>query len=416
MNPLQARAIPAARPDTEAPATTGPVFLLPRRRPGHLGPVNVVQLLVAEVAIVAVLAVLKLGVAVVLGTIVAGLAVLVATWARGDGRWWLERQLMRRHHRQRRQAAPPVRDTDARLTALRWLAPGLSVQNVIAADSSQVGVARDDAGWFAVAALTPTGLLRAGPTGQLRLDAVVAALAEASQPGAAVQLVIHTVPAPSLGIDPAAPAAQSYRQLLAGFGADPVPMDRAMWLAVRLDLHALAEAGAGPDTDVEPAPAVTAALIRRVGKALRGIGVPYHVLDSDRLLDALVRGCDLPPAAGAGGSEAPREDWSGWQSPYLAHRSYWVRGWPALGRTAALLSWLTTVPAASTSVALTLTPEGDTVDLRCLFRVAAPARELAQVCHAVTRQARQEGADLFPLDGEQGPAVYASAPTGGGPR
>jgi hypothetical protein len=59
---------------------------------------------------------------------------------------------------------------------------------------------------------------------------------------------------------------------------------------------------------------------------------------------------------------------------------------------------------------------GDTVDLRCVVRVAAPPKELAGVVQAVEKGARLAGARLFPLDGEQGPAAYASAPTGGGAR
>lgn len=412
-SPQRVRAI--ARHDTEAPAHSGPAILLPRRRPGYLGPVHITQLLLAEAAIVAVLAVLTRG--VVVAGVVAGACVILLSAALGRhrGRWWLERRLMTRQYRRRRRSRPATDAEDPRLIALRWLAPDLTVEDVPAADGSRIGVARDDAGWYAVATITATAPMRDDPRRSLPLNTLVGALADANQPGAVLQVVTHTVPAPSLDAHPASPMGQSYRQLLGSFGSVPVPADRATWIAVRLDARSLAEAGAyGADLDI--APAVVAALVRRVVKSLRHTGVAYQVLDANGLVGALTRSCDLDPTAQNGTAEKPHEDWSEWHSPRLAHRSFWVRGWPPLSEASALLDWLTTAPAATTSVALILVPEDETVDLRCLVRVAAPAAALSQICETITRRAHEARADLFQLDGEQGPAVYASAPTGGGPR
>jgi hypothetical protein len=71
-----------------------------------------------------------------------------------------------------------------------------------------------------------------------------------------------------------------------------------------------------------------------------------------------------------------------------------------------------------TSIALVLAREDEEgpVDLRCLVRIAAPPAALTQVGRSLVRAAQQAGGGLFPMDGEQGPAAYASAPTGGGPR
>ena len=90
----------------------------------------------------------------------------------------------------------------------------------------------------------------------------------------------------------------------------------------------------------------------------------------------------------------------------------------SLSHAAPLLEWLTTVPAAASNLSLTLAPAGDDADvaLRCLLRVAAPAGDLERLCQRIQQGGEQVGAALFPLDGEQGPAVYASAPTGGGPQ
>jgi type VII secretion protein EccE len=391
------------------------VTVRPRRRPGHLGPVHVMQLLVAEVAVVAVAATLTSAVPIVAATgAFSAVAVLLAL-GRRHHRWWLEHRLLRwRYRRRARRSGAGERD-DPRLVGMRLLAPGLTVQNVRAADGAFVGVGRDDAGWYAVISVDPTAPLGDDPGRRVQLDGLVTALADTEQPGVMVQAVTHTVPAPSLDAHPASPAGHSYRQLLAEAGT--VPTDRASWIAVRLDAHSLAAAGA----DADAAPGAVAALARRAAKSLPRAGLAYHVLDAEGLLGVLARSCDLEPT---GAAPEAREDWTAWHSHRLAHRSFWVRRWPADGRAAELLDALGTAPASMTSVALILASDpaqdgpgdGGTVDLRCLVRVAAPADALDAVCKTVRRRAAEIRADLLPLDGEQAPAVYASAPTGGGPR
>lgn len=403
-----------ARVGGERAGSAQPASIAPRRRPGYLGPVHVVQLLAVETAVVAVLATLGQGAVVVAVAAVAGVALLAVVLSRRQGRWWLERRMMTWQFR-RRQARPPQQGLDERLAALRYLAPGLTVENVNTRDGAQTGVARDDAGWFAVAAVGAQAEMRDDPSVGLPLDALVASLVDAGQPGAVLQVVTHSVPAPSLELDAGQPAGRSYRELLQQFGPVPIPVDRVTWIAVRLDARALAEAGADSPDDMGKAPAAVANLVRRVTRALRAAGIHYQVLDAGGLLDALARSCDLTPAA-SGARREPREDWTAWHSGPLAHRSYWVRDWPTVAQSGALLDWLSTAPAALSSVAMILAPENGEVDLRCLVRVAAPAKELAGGGAAVARGAHLAHADLFPLDGEQGPAVYASAPTGGGPR
>jgi type VII secretion protein EccE len=391
-----------------------PPMLVPRRRPGYLGPVHIVQLLLVEVVVVVVLAIMDRGVVTVASAAVAGVLLLLLVLTRQKGRWWLERRMMSRRYRRRRLASVVVDAGDARVAQLRQFAPGLIVQNVPAADGAQVGVARDDAGWYGVVALAPS--TREDPE-DLRLDALTAALAEADQPGAVLQVVVQTVPAPSVETPAASPAGYSYRQLLARFGAVAMPADQVTWIAVRLDARVLAEAAPDDVADVDAAPRVVAALVRKVTKSLRHAGVAHRVLNADALLDALVRACDLEHAAHDPQSPRPREEWSEWRSPRLAHRSFWVRGWPSIQDAGRWLATLSTA-GAMTTVAVTLAPEegGHIADLCALLRVAAPPDDLGQACQAIERVAEQASADLFPLDGEQGPAIYASAPTGGGAR
>lgn len=427
------------------PEPAGPPVLFPRRQPGRLGPLHVVQLLLVEIVLVAVAAALTRNAVLAAGVALAGAGVLGLGLSRRQGRWWLERHLLAREHRRRRRAtanAATTADTDAtdaatsasatdtaaanasagtapagtdpRLAALRALAPGLTVTNVGLADGARVGVAHDDAGWYAVAALIPRPPSGDDPGG-VPLDLLTTALAEVGQPGVVLQLVTQTISAPSIHTSPSSPAGQSYRRLLAGFGSVPVPADRETWLAVRLDARVLAEAVAETGADLDAAPTVVAALLRRVGRSLRHAGVAHRLLDADGLLGAIVRSCDLEPRGPLEDPPRAREEWSAWHSSLLAHRSFWIRQWPPPARASNLLDRLSTAPAAMTSVALIVVPDGDPplVDLRGLVRVAAAPDQLAAVCEELVRTAAEAGAGLFPLDGEQGPASYASAPTGG---
>jgi type VII secretion protein EccE len=379
-----------------------------------LGALHVTQLLVAEVAIISVLAVEIRSPSATSVAAVAAALVLGVTLGRWDGRWWIERRLLARRLRQRRSARRPSHQ-DARIAMLRTLAPRLAIDVNDGPEADEIAVARDDAGWFAAVAVTDGSSLVDEPSAAgLPLDALAATISDAEQPGAVVQAVIHTVSAPTIHIDEAQPASASYRELLQRYGA--VPADRVIWVAVRLDARALAEAGARSYEDVEQAPAVVAALARRVAKALRRAGFAGRVLDRDALLDALARSCDIDAVAGAETPGWPRERWHTWHSGRMAHRSCWLQGWPGLDRAHRLLDSMAAAPTTMTSLALILAPGPDGVDVRCLLRAAAAPKAINKTCRALNRAARSLHSELFWLDGEQGPAVYATAPTGGGPR
>jgi type VII secretion protein EccE len=404
--------------DTDASAgSPGPSILLPRRRPGYLGPMHITQLLVVEGTLAAVLATLTQAVPVIAAAAASAAVLLLVTLGRVKGRWWIERRLMLRRYRRRRQhEATAGHGGDPRVAAMRRLAPGLTVENVPLAGGSQVAVARDEAGWFAVAAVPGRSSMRDGQ-GDLPLDTLAAALAEVEQPGAVLQVVIQAVPAPSPQAPESAPAGQSYRQLLERSGQAFVPSDRSVWIAVRLDARSLAEALAGHTANVETAPAVVAALLRRVAKALRPVGIEPRLLDADGLLTALVDSCDLTePLAGL--EQPAPETWSAWRSARFSQRCYWIRRWPPVERASGLLNSLFAVPAAMTCVALIMAPDerGQMVDLRALVRIGTAPADLDRTCQRLVRGARKAKAELFPLDGEQAPAAYAAAPTGGGAR
>ncbi len=403
--PMPVRA--TARVGATVPRPMGAATLTPRRRPGYLGPIHIAQLMIVEAVVVGVLVLADHGGTAIVAGVVVGAALLAVTLGRRQGRWWLERRAMSWQFR-RRNAAKPVRPlADRRLAAMQFLAPGLTVDEVPAPDGATVGVAVDDAGWFAVAEMGEGPAMYDDGHPPVPLERLVTALADPDASGrAVVQLVTHTVPVP----EPIGAAGDSYRALLRRHG--PVPVDRVTWLTVRLDARALAEMGA---QEPEQAPLMVASLLRHLVKTLRRTGVTGRALDRGALLAALARSCDLAVPADVALAD-PHEDWEGWYSGRLVHRTYWLQDWPPIGQASAVLDTLSTVPSALTSVAVILAPRGESVDLRCLARVAAAPNRIQSVAAAVRDRAHAGGARLLSLNGEQGPGAYATAPTGGGPR
>lgn len=398
----------------DAPATGKPSRSAVKalRRPGHIGSLSIAQIVVAEVAVLLFAAVATHGLVPGLIAGVAAAAVLAFAFVRRHHRWWLEDSRVAWLHRRRRAAA--LSGADPVLAALRTLAPGLAVRDVSTPDGTRVGVARDEAGWFAVVALTPTAPVHqeAAP---IPLDALVRVLADADQPGVVLQLVTHTVPAPSLGLHPASLAGSSYRALTGIFGPVPMPAHRETAVAVRLDARTLAEAMLDHTADLDAVAALVAGLGRRVATSLRRLGVPCRVLDADEVVRTLARSCDLEPGV-LGDAGQVREEWTEWHSARLAHRTFWLKTWPSSAEEIGpLFEWVAATPAAQSTVALILDPSGgDDVAVRALVRVAAPADGLADIARHLTEGVGRAGGELFPLDGEQGPGVYATAPTGGG--
>jgi type VII secretion protein EccE len=382
---------------------------VPRR--GHLGPLSLAQILVAEAVLLALAASPAATPPVLLLTGAVSALLLFVFFSRRQNRWWLEHRQMARDHRRRRAARIDPRPGPV-LAALRTVAPGLTVRDVTASDGT-VGVARDEAGWFSVVALDPAAV-------PLPLDALLGVLAGTGQPGLVMEMVTHTVPAPSPDVPAASPSGASYRQLTETTGAGSIPSYRESSVSIRLDAQALAEALLDHTTDPESAATLVAGLARKVVTGLRRLGVTGRPLDADRLLELLARSCDVEPWALADGPGVD-EAWTHWRSARLVHRTYWLRTWPASAtEIGALFAWASTAPAAQTSVALVLgapsLPAGaDDVPVRAFIRLATrPDADLRALDRVLVEGARRAGGELQPLDGEQGPAAYATAPTGGG--
>lgn len=409
--PSRVRAVARVGADPE-PVGRGPATFLRRRRHGYLGPVSVLQLVLIEALVVALVVLFRHSVVLLVVGCVLAAAILVATFARSGGRWWLERMLLRRQYHRRKGSSHLPAD-DARLVSLHRLVPDLTIRTVEGPGGTEVGVGRDGAGSFAVVAIVPPAGLNGDPLGDVPLSKLAGLVQDAEQPGAVLQVVRHSVPATGAG-PVGQPAADSYRDLAAQYGVG-MAADQAIWVAVRFDARTVAEASVGAADDSAELPLMLSVLVRRVSKVLRRAGLEYQVLNADGLIEALTRSCELeqPPP---GPQPRTGEGWTGWRSASLMHACFWLSGWPDLRNSGALLDEMSRTPAALTSVALILAPHGDLIELRCLLRVASEPAALDQTCAAARQAVSRTGGSVFRLDGEQAPAVYATAPTGGGAR
>lgn len=347
---------------------------------GGLGPLDVVQLLLVESVVVVLLVVADLGfTASVFGVAVA--AVWTLWWGRQHGRTRLEWFIVKRQYRRRRRTRPghgPSEDWP--LSTLGSLAEGLCVDEVTIADGSSVGVAVDGAGWFAVAEVAPQADQPGVPC-----EVLVRALAGTDSPGTALQVVTH------------------YEH---GERA-------AIWVAVRLDAQSLAEAGA---EDLDGVPAAVVVLVRRLVRTLHRDGFSAAPLDRTGLLAAMARSCALDRVHDTGQAPQLSEEWRSWYTGDVAHRTFWVRGWPRIADAGELLATFGSMEAVLTSVSIVVVPDSDGANVRCLARVGARPRDLDRICDNLGLSVQHFQATLFQLDGEQAAGAYASAPTGGGPR
>ncbi|PZS28600.1 MAG: hypothetical protein DLM59_14330, partial [Pseudonocardiales bacterium] len=208
-----------------AGATDSPTELSPGR--GRLLGVGVTQLVVCELAGLAILLHRS-----VLVLVLGPLAVVIVVLALGrrNGRWLYEDWGVRRDFRRRafdRAAvqAHSVHISDARLAALHELQPLLQITEVADRSGQHIGVVGDGRCFSALLALEPAG----GPP--LRLDIVADALSTRDVALAGVQVITHTVPAPTANLPENSPCVRSYGSLTAGV----VPARRSTWIVSRLD-------------------------------------------------------------------------------------------------------------------------------------------------------------------------------------
>jgi len=382
------------------------------RRGGGLP--GVAHLVILEVAVAAVALAAITGNLPVLAIVSTTALVLVLTvFGRADGRWLYEWALARWSLHQRRSASTRLTSalsaSQPASVALAGLAPRLIIRSV--SDRGRtIGVGQDRDGWFAAVSLGVWDDAWGQRDARLELERLVRLLDETVMAVSSLQVLTYQTVAPSGFVDESA-AARSYRELLASEGC---PVEEMVWLAVRLSPADAAEAAATRGGGIDGVDRAMAATVGRIEKILASAGIPYQTLDADGLREA-IRFCtgleSSFPSQGSG--TQPKERWSAWSAAGLTHVCFTVTGWPAEpGRE--LVRQLSQVPAFAVAMAMILRPYGERAGLLGIVRVAAPHDRLRGATRQLNRTAGRLGLRLRRLDGEQGPGVYATTPTGGG--
>lgn len=328
--------------------------------------------------------------------LVCSALVIGVVWCRVGDRWLTDLVWGWWRYRRRRGRVGDDAAGDG-VAELRELVPDLVVENITGGKGEQIGMGSDGAGWFAVFEVLAgdvPGLEPAVPLAEL-----TRVVGSEDQPGGVVQVVTQ---ASTSG--------------------------RWMWVGVRLDADLVAESTLGNNSNDRGVdiPRALAELVRRIERVLRRVGLTVRLLDADGVTAALKLSCELLGARDR--SRTAYETWRGWHSATLVHSCYWLRSWPEPDRFPELLSTALTIPTATVSVAITVEPhtisntagnsgaDGGVGEVRCLLRVGSPNGRHDQACFALQQCAELSGARIQRLDGEHAPAVYATAPTGGGAR
>ncbi len=398
----------------------GPWLLTRHRARQRIGRFRVEQFVVLELVLLGALAMLHRPAWQVAVGGVLGAALLLLAFLRPGGQWWLSRLAMRARLRRRARAARGVRSSDHRITVLRELSPALIIE---AAEERGVpmGIGHDGSGWFAAAEIeVGSGGAFGDVVEPLSLGVLARTLLEEEFPVSAVQLVTHTVPAPTVALDGRSPCQQSYRELV-GAGGDSAVAHQVQWLAVRLDDDEAADVAAERGGGTAGIHKAMASALTRCIKVTNSRNRSCRPLDRDELTDALVRSCGVMGTGAQPGSRRTGEEWQRWRGDGLAHAVYWVFRWPEIQANGPnLMNQLIACCGVENSLSivirrptLTADQEGETaVDLAGIVRLIAEPALLGPAGDAFERAADTAGFGLRLLGGEQAPAVFATAPTG----
>ncbi|MGI5177135.1 type VII secretion protein EccE [Dactylosporangium sp. CA-152071] len=389
--------IPGGRPpERNAPAQR----LRPASgRPGEFGTVQLVAIEVSAVAVGAAVfsgnpVAIGVGAAVAVGALAVGLS-------RSGGRWVYQSLGLRAAVRRRRKAGA------AALPAPAFEVYGYDDRG------TELGIGQDRDGWFIAIAVGGADEILGRRRPALRLDRLLRLLDEGTARPSALQLASLRTLAPATGPAPNSAAANSYRELLAlTTGRQTGPAAHLTWVAARLDAADAIEAAADRGGGVDGVHRALAAMAGRLGKALNTAGVPYQILDAAALTAAVHASCGLDGLPD-GAPVTARERWQGWHAAGREHIAFEVEQWPASFDPAAVQA-LMNVPAEHLAVSVVAARRGAAVGLRTVVRVMAAPDRLAAAVGTVREYTKTLGIKLRPMHGQHQPAVYASAPTGGG--
>jgi type VII secretion protein EccE len=417
--PVAALDTALAAPEVVEPHRPRPTRPQRRRRPWTVGGVHVLQLVLWEAAVAAVVAVHRQPLAVLVPVVVLAVVLVVLTAVRRRGRWlhqWLGLWL---RFRVRRRSVPlgaaGTTTPDVATTLLDALSRGAHLGQVLV-DDDEVGTIVHTTGLSVLVETSPEG---SDPTTEtIRTVPPLTALlppVEEGGPTMAVQLLVQTVPAPAWA-GAGDPAALSYRQLTGG----AAPARRRCWVA----LQVIRSPDDDGTADLE-VPLVNG--LRRLRRQLGRAGLRTQLLGRADLAGAVlgVAGLEAGPHGLPRGAEASSGDvtetWSTWRAGAVRHTTFRLLDWPSLDVPAGqeLVDRLGTSAAVPTTVSVAarrVSP--DEVELATSLRVVLPGPDagstaLSEVTAAITGMATECGARVERLDGRQAAGMAAAVPFGG---
>ncbi len=426
------------------------------KRPGVIGGIHVTQIVLWQVAIALVLASLGRHIAVMIAAGAVAALILIFTALRFRGRWVYQWIGLRLSYLSRPRALVTGAHADRRSEFLAFVHPGATADSV-ETDEYEVGVLDHVAGAAAIIEIATESSLVVEQPVALPSPATLLPPHDPDAPPVTVQLLVQTVPAPTLTAVSLS-AASSYYALTNG----SVPSQRRAWLVLQI-AHSAGYSSEQIRQSVGNS-------VRRLVRRLRQEGVSARPLDREEALSNLASLAHLNAstietsaavAAAATGATIdiravmqrsgadPRsaltplaqEHWDVWWSESVAQATFAVRRWPNLDSPAGqqLISQITSVPSLATTVSLATRrvpppqlepPSGrdsdkkprdssqlsghDEVAVELAVRIAAPnPQRLASVSAALLERARKCGARLERLDGQQIRGVAATLPLGG---
>ncbi|WP_181160633.1 type VII secretion protein EccE [Streptomyces solincola] len=407
-----------------APASTA---LRPLPGSGKLGPVELRQLVLIELALALVAVGLAAGGPWLAAAATVAVLLLLLAVIRRRGRllpdWLASSSALRARRRSARPAGP---DTDASLAVVAESLPGFGPYPYVDRERRTVGMLGDGAFLTAVVRIEASGraLRPASGSRALPLSVLGGTLEVDDIRPESVQLLQQVRPAPAPHLPQQSVARLSYAPLQQSTGA---PALRVTWVAVKLDPELCREAIAARGGGLAGAQRCLVRLADHVASRLSGVGFQAVVLDQEELNTAVaMAACASPRLAGraerADGSAQRRtaETARVWRCDDRWHTTYAVGRWPELGRAAtplpALVSQLTSVPAYATTLSVTLRrgARQGTVEVAGHIRVTGGSdSELVGGRRALEAAARSAKVGLLRLDREQLPGALATLPLGG---
>lgn len=424
---------PPAPASAAAPGASGAAGSVTPRVASHsgsFGPVRLQQLVLIEVAAAVVLVAWVVDELLLVPAAVVGLVlVLLAVVRRRQqpiSEWLSTAASLRR--RKRLAAKPLDAGTDPGFAIAVECEPALRTLTFIDRDRRAVGMVGDGTFLTAVlqveavdAPLRPQRAQRPLPLSLLRDAMEVDGILLES-----VQVVQHTLPAPAYHLPAQSLALRNYAPLQAQTGA---PAVRMTWVALKFDPELCPEAVAARGGGLGGAQRCLLRAADQLASRLQGAGFGVTVLAEEALTAAVATAASANQRATA---QAGRRDTlnrrtlesaRAWRCDDRWHTAYWVGRWPLLDPATAplpqLVALLTSLPALSTTLSLTLR-RGGKLGGRHAPTISGHVRitgrsadELVTIRKELERAARGVRIGLVRLDREQVPGVLATLPLGG---